>query len=310
MVKNEITESFVSKGRISLKMLRYFYEVAQHEHFGQAAERLNITKSPLSAKIKELEALLGYDLFIRDSRNVELTKVGLQLKKECVRIFDTIDSALNNAIKVGREQNNVINIGLVSSVFYAGFGSVLKRFKNQYPNYHFNFVELSPRQQKKRLLDKSIDVGLSRYADSFNIHPLCSETVFQESLCVVVSDDHPLSGRQVISVAELDNEEFVFLDTHNSASAEMFIHACQEKGCRPQIVQEVIEPGTIMAVVATSELISVVPESFSRNKWDNVKFIRLKESLPADLCALYDRRNNSPIVAHFIEMIRSQYSSL
>ncbi|MGF1756712.1 LysR family transcriptional regulator [Photobacterium sagamiensis] len=301
-------KSFVSEGRITLKMLRYFYEVAKVEHFGQAAKVLNITKSPLSAKIKELEDILGHELFTRDSRNVELTKVGNQLRNECTRLFEMIDNSLNSVIKSGREQKNIINIGLVSSVFYAGFGSALKRFKKQYPNYHFNFIELAPKQQKKSLLDKSIDVGLSRSADSFNIHPLSSEIVFKENMCVAVSDEHQFKDRKLVSISELENEEFVFLDTCNSASAEMFINTCLAEGYHPRIVQEVIEPSTIMAVVATSDLISIVPTSFSHNKWDNVRFIRLKENLPADLCALYDRRNNSPIVSHFIEMIRSQFS--
>ena len=34
--------------RVTLKMLRYFYEVAQTKHFTKAAENLNITNSPLS----------------------------------------------------------------------------------------------------------------------------------------------------------------------------------------------------------------------------------------------------------------------
>ncbi|WP_242011133.1 helix-turn-helix domain-containing protein [Vibrio furnissii] len=59
--------------RITLKMLRYFYQVAQCQQFSQAAEQLNITKSPLSAQIKELEQALGVVLFERDTRNVRLT---------------------------------------------------------------------------------------------------------------------------------------------------------------------------------------------------------------------------------------------
>lgn len=39
--------------RITLKMLRYFDKVAQLGQFSRAAEQLNITKSPLSAQIKE-----------------------------------------------------------------------------------------------------------------------------------------------------------------------------------------------------------------------------------------------------------------
>ncbi|XEV12553.1 LysR family transcriptional regulator [Vibrio alginolyticus] len=69
--------------RVTLKMLRYFYEVAQTKHFTKAAENLNITNSPLSNRIKELEEVLNVKLFERDSRNVMLTEgraiVGVQM---------------------------------------------------------------------------------------------------------------------------------------------------------------------------------------------------------------------------------------
>ncbi|KGK68083.1 hypothetical protein NA76_23175, partial [Vibrio vulnificus] len=44
-------------------MLRYFDKVAQLGQFSRAAQQLNITRSPLSAQIKELEEVLGTALF-------------------------------------------------------------------------------------------------------------------------------------------------------------------------------------------------------------------------------------------------------
>lgn len=76
----------VLDGRITLKMLRYFYGVSQCMHFGQAAAQLNISTSPLSAQIKELESVLDVTLFERTTRHVELTEVGLLLKQECITI--------------------------------------------------------------------------------------------------------------------------------------------------------------------------------------------------------------------------------
>ena len=64
------------RDRVTLKMLRYFHAVACHGHFSRAAEQLNVSKSPLSAQIKERESVLGLALFERHTRQVSLTATG------------------------------------------------------------------------------------------------------------------------------------------------------------------------------------------------------------------------------------------
>ena len=61
---------------MNLKQLEYFRMIAELEHFTKASEKLLISQSSLSHSIKELEAELGVELFMRQGRNVKLTKYG------------------------------------------------------------------------------------------------------------------------------------------------------------------------------------------------------------------------------------------
>lgn len=73
----------------------------------------------------------------------------------------------------------------------------------------------------------------------------------------------------------------------NSSSTDLIINACLVEGFYPHLNQEVVEPNTLMAVVATSLQVALVPASYARQKWPHVRFIRLEQAIPADLCVLY-----------------------
>ncbi|MFJ2235164.1 LysR family transcriptional regulator [Streptomyces sp. NPDC087859] len=78
---------------MDIQQLRYFLAVADELHFGRAAERLHVTASPLSRRIRELEHELDRDLFVREHHHVELTSFGEVFRaraKAVVRDFDSL----------------------------------------------------------------------------------------------------------------------------------------------------------------------------------------------------------------------------
>ncbi|MFW2586936.1 hydrogen peroxide-inducible genes activator [Sagittula sp. SSi028] len=61
---------------VTLKQLRYFEALAQHGHFGQAANACAISQPALSVQIRDLELELGQPLVERGARQVRLTAFG------------------------------------------------------------------------------------------------------------------------------------------------------------------------------------------------------------------------------------------
>lgn len=292
--------------KITLKMLRYFFQVATDKHFGNAAKKLHISNSPLSAQIKELERIIGSPLFIRDTRTVELTNTGQLLFEECQTIFRVLDTSVRKVIEQGRNENKSLNVGLISSFFWAGLGDALRSFKDAYPDYDFQIFEMTPEEQKSSIDKHKIDIGLVRFADTINTTPLTAEKMVDDEMCVVVANNHAFKDRKMISIDELKDEQFIFMQRQDSASSKLIVDTFMTHGHHIHIAQEVYEPNTLVSIVASSNLVSIVPTSFSYHRWSNVHFIKLREKLPAHLCALYLDKNDNVVLTAFFEHVTNE----
>lgn len=275
-------------GKVTMKMLRYFYELSQMRHFGRAASRLNITNSPLSSQIKELEGHLGVELVQRDSRNVNLTEAGKVLQAECEHLFRSFEHSMFKVQCADRKHSKQIQLGTVSSAFWAGLGSMMKRFNQQNPDYCVDLVEMSPKAQKQAILAKNIDIGIVRFADTLDINPLMSRKLTDEQFVVAMSREHVLAQKSQLSLQDLRQFSFTFLRRKNSASASLIINECNKAGFVPNLGKEFIEPTTLMAYIPVSDAIAIVPVSFSAHQWEDVCFIPLKENISACLYAVFD----------------------
>src|SRR6478735_1309557 len=92
-----ITALNLTRELMEFRHLRYFLAVAEELHFGRAAQRLHIQQPPLSRQIQDLEAELGFPLFERSRRRVELTPAGTALLGRARQVFDALDVAIHDA---------------------------------------------------------------------------------------------------------------------------------------------------------------------------------------------------------------------
>ena len=76
---SEIADTDRHNESMNVKDLKYLIALAEHRHFGKAADACFVSQPTLSAQIKKLESFLGAPLVERAPRNVSLTSLGVRV---------------------------------------------------------------------------------------------------------------------------------------------------------------------------------------------------------------------------------------
>lgn len=102
--------------RINFNKLYYFYVVAKEGSVKSASQKLHLTQPTVSAQIRQLEEELGFDVFIRKHRKLELNRNGKYVLKKAEKLFSIADELIDSLPKRGKAERINIRIGAIQSL--------------------------------------------------------------------------------------------------------------------------------------------------------------------------------------------------
>ncbi|MEM6753479.1 MAG: LysR family transcriptional regulator [Cyanobacteria bacterium P01_C01_bin.38] len=287
---------------MELRHLRYFVTLAEELHFGRAAERLHIAQPPLSQQIRQLETELGFELFHRTKRKVELSEAGKVFLVEVQQIFRQLEKAIFLGRQVSRGEIGQLVIGFVSSAAYNILPDFLLHFRHNNPDINLELHELTTDEQLRWLNSGRIDVGFVRPPVDENTYE--SKIVFRESLIVAVPENHPLANQDKVSLQSLKNESFILFPRLLAPGLyDLIISFCLSVGFSPQLAQEAIQMQTIVSLVAAEIGVAIVPESLQNLQRTGVVYKFFVEETPKVSIAMIWRKNDvSVVLDRFLEV--------
>ncbi|MEE4192192.1 MAG: LysR family transcriptional regulator [Halieaceae bacterium] len=145
---------------MDIELLKTFLEVRRTRHFGKAAENLYLTQAAVSARIRQLEELLGVKLFIRSRNNIQLTSEGERLVTHAQTVLLAWTRAQQEvALKTG--QTSQIHIGVRSGLWSPALQERLQQLHKEMPGVVLRTEGHMSDAAVKMLLDRTLDVAIS-----------------------------------------------------------------------------------------------------------------------------------------------------
>ena len=294
---------------IELRHLRYFLAVADTLHFGQAAERLGMSQPPLSQQIRQLEQLIGAQLFVRSHRRVQLTEAGTLLQQQARALLLQVDATVEQVQRVQRGERGELHIGLTRATpLSAQIPRAIFDYRQRYPQVRLQLREMNTLQQIDALLEGELDVGIIRRR---TLPPeLVARSLFTDPLAVVLHRQHPaLRGRDpastVLALEQLAHEPFVAF--HRSAGAGIHDHMialCAAAGFTPRIVQEAGEASTLISLAAAGLGAAILPASCDHIHVEGACFVALADSgAHSEVQLVWRRESVTPLIRNFTALL-------
>src|SRR6266851_5513325 len=193
----------------SLRQLRHLVALAEHSHFGRAAEACAVTQSTLSASIKELEGVLEAPLVDRTKRRVLLTPLGQETVERARRILDETQELALAARATRAPLTGTIRMGAIPSIGPFLLPKVLPGLRRAYRQLKLYLVEDLTDRLVASLQQGKLDVVL--LALPYDCGPAESKVLFDDRFVVALPSAHPLAKETRIKPEQLWSADLLLL---------------------------------------------------------------------------------------------------
>ena len=271
---------------MEIQQLYYYMELCKQKNFTEAGYACNMTQGALSKQICKLENELGITLIRRNTRKFELSKEGEIFLSYAKKMTGTYEEMLKNV-----QKNQESKIGCMPVLAPYHFARLVADFRKEYPDIKLVIDEriASEIQENSDRYDFLIlRENMMEDQKKFRFSPL-----YDDKLCAVLYEKHPLYGRDRLQLKELKDDVFIFPE-RGSGSYEVFYKSCEKAGFEPKIAFEFPQANTIMSFVSEGVGVTITFSTVYREaKCAGVKMIPLEDELHSVISLFY--RKNKPL---------------
>jgi LysR family hydrogen peroxide-inducible transcriptional activator len=275
---------------MNLRDLQYLVAVAEHRHFGKAAEACFVSQPTLSTQLKKLEKELGVELVERNPRHVLLTDAGERIVERAKRILAETDDIRSIARRAQDPEAGSLRLGIFPTLAPYLLPHVVPSVHARFPKLELLLVEEKTEVVLGRLRDGSLDAGI--LALPVHDDQLHEEYLFAEDFVLAVPADHPLAEKdEPIDVSVLAHEDVLLLE-EGHCLRDQALEVCSLAGAAERSGFRATSLETLRQMVAAGVGITLLPTLAVRPPVptsEDVRLLRFAEPVPRRRIAMFWR---------------------
>jgi DNA-binding transcriptional LysR family regulator len=231
--------------------------LAESLHFTKAAKRLRISQPQLTKNIQELEDILGFRLFDRDRKTVELNDAGRAYIEQAKLSIMYAERAFQAAREAVRDADTVLHVGRSP---YTDPFLVSTLHSIQLPLYSRLRVELSSQfscELAHEVLAGSLDLAIATEPPD---SPLLTTVKVSESpFYIAMSKTDKLANNPSVTMEALTDHCWIMFERRlHPPLYDDVLHLAERKGVVPKKIRHITAPEEAFPLLAQGECVAFV----------------------------------------------------
>ena len=289
---------------LNYELYKVFYQVAVDLSFSKAAENLFISQSAVSQNIKNLENELKTELFIRSTKNVQLTESGKLLFEHIEPAFNLIENGEKSIREINALERGEIHIGANDTISKDYLLPYLKKFHQLYPEVQIKITNRTSSTCIELLQQNKVDLIISNLPNPKITEQMEYQEIFKfNDIFIAAAEFKDLKNKE-ISLKELRNYPLLMLEA-KTTTRKFLEKALTELDIK---IEAAVELGSVDLLIEMTKIglgIALVPEYCLNLKNQDLFEVKTKEKLPARKLAVVKTKNIplSKAAEKFLELL-------
>ena len=263
---------------MNLRDLRYLVAVAEHRHFGRAAEACFVSQPTLSTQLKKLEEFLGVTLIERSSRQVMLTPVGERVVAQAQRVLRETDDLIRIAELERDPRGGDFRLGIIPTVAPYLLPKILPVIRKQFPSLRLLLTEAQTAVGTRMLKQGDLDAMI--LALPTEEEHVTEASLYVEPFYFAAAKQHPKAKRKHVSLADLEDEQVLLLEDGHCLR-DQALEVCNTHNAVENTNFRATSIETLRQMVAANVGITLMPELALGNKSGPVRYVPFSGKPPS-----------------------------
>jgi len=262
---------------MNIRDLRYLVAIAEHKHFGRAAEACFVSQPTLSTQLKKLEDFLGVTLIERTNRQVMLSPAGEQIVEQAQNILREVNNMTTMAEQFRDPLGGEFRLGIIPTLAPYLLPKIFAPLRTAFPNLQLQLTEAQTSQITRMLKQGDLDAIL--LALPINEEHIQETVLFKEPFFFTASKQHPKANQDSVSLGDLEDEQVLLLEDGHCLR-DQALDVCSVHRAVENTNFRATSLETLRQMVAADAGITLMPQLAVQKRSARVRYLPFEEESP------------------------------
>lgn len=290
---------------MELQQLRYVVAVAEEENFTRAAAKCFVVQSALSHQIKALERELGFSLFARTSRKVELTAAGAAFLPSARACLDAAERAVDEASAAMGEVRGRLRVGVIPTVTAVDVPARLRDFRGAHPEAQVALTVSGSEELTAAVSEGRLDVAFLGVPEGHAPEGVAVRHLLSDRHVALVSGTHRFAGRARLTLRDLREETFADFPAGGGGRQQSDL-AFAAAGVERDVAYEVGDTDFMLGLVRENLAVALLPSRFAAPE-HGIVAIPLRDGPARSEYLVWSAFNPGPAALAFLDILEDTH---